>query len=974
MQVDAAGDLLLGPTAPRRKEDVDHFAHAVARQPGGNRIGGACGGLGVPTMDGCLQGHPARPEGCGVGGAARPIPCRRIGRRLAQDEQQRGVRLCEEVEDRVARGHGRVVRHSLRAARLLRDVRVDPRDVRDQRLDIPAGTVRHLSFQVAARCGEQGIAVLPKGIEVRQHDRQSCSPSRSGSCLPVRAGQPSHITVTSPSRHRRTLPCTGHCSLIAVTAAIQRCRVPKTPCGAAAAQAASRSSSNAWIGSPRTLRAMSDFGSRSARSDGRPERGQVGRQGERDGGAIGNLEPAPPPTDLVARAFDDDRSGSRHGSPGLGHGGFVVLAQDVHRADQTGRRPANSKPPRRNSSRGGSAAPLAALTRSGSISRPTTRTSGATRRNRVASSTVVIGEEPKPRSTTSGASSCATRRMCARVPVIQRSTRRSRLGAVVPRVGRPSARARPAARRGGRAGMERSMPGVGDHEGRDRGHRPGRGRGMVPPSPGPAPPGRIASGLFPACHLACADEPDEPRLRDVGAPGTGGCRVASTVTRLGRVSRPRRVAMLSVHTSPLDQPGTGDAGGMNVYIVELARQLAARGIEVEIFTRATRSELPPVVELAPGVLVRHVTAGPYEGLGKNDLPAQLCAFTAGLMRVEAAHEPGWYDLVHSHYWLSGQVGWLAAERWAVPLVPPRTRWPRSRTPRSPRATPASRRARVIGEEQVVAAADRLIATPGDEAAQLVQLYDADPGRVDVVAPGVDLEVFRARRSLGRPDPPRGRRRRRCAAVRRAHPAAEGAGRAAAGRGRAARARPVAARPARRRRRRRSERQRAGPAATPWRSWPHSSGIADVVRFEPPAPPGAARRLVPRGRRAVVVPATTSRSAWSRSRRRPAARRWSPPRSAACGPRCATVSPACSFAGTTRPTTPTSSRRCCADPRRGGPRWRRCGDARGRLRLVGDRCRRAGELPGCAGRARACRARRRSGRTRGRSECARCARR
>ena len=96
---------------------------------------------------------------------------------------------------------------------------------------------------------------------------------------------------------------------------------------------------------------------------------------------------------------------------------------------------------------------------------------------------------------------------------------------------------------------------------------------------------------------------------------------------------PRRVATLSVHTSPLDQPGTGDAGGMNVYVVELSKQLALRGVEVEIFTRATTRDLAPVVELAPGVLVRHITAGPLEGLPKNDLPAQLCAFTSGAARA-----------------------------------------------------------------------------------------------------------------------------------------------------------------------------------------------------------------------------------------------------------------------------------------------------------------------------------------------------
>lgn len=82
--------------------------------------------------------------------------------------------------------------------------------------------------------------------------------------------------------------------------------------------------------------------------------------------------------------------------------------------------------------------------------------------------------------------------------------------------------------------------------------------------------------------------------------------------------------MLSVHTSPLHQPGTGDAGGMNVYIVELAKRLAAINIEVEIFTRATTGGLAPLVELAPGVLVRHVDAGPYEGLAKEELLLPSC--------------------------------------------------------------------------------------------------------------------------------------------------------------------------------------------------------------------------------------------------------------------------------------------------------------------------------------------------------------
>jgi D-inositol-3-phosphate glycosyltransferase len=217
---------------------------------------------------------------------------------------------------------------------------------------------------------------------------------------------------------------------------------------------------------------------------------------------------------------------------------------------------------------------------------------------------------------------------------------------------------------------------------------------------------------------------------------------------------PRRVATISVHTSPLDQPGTGDAGGMNVYIVELSRRLAALGIEVDIFTRTTSSTLDPVVELVPGVTVRHVNAGPFEGLSKNDLPAQLCAFTSGVLRAEAVREPGWYDVVHSHYWLSGQVGWLAKERWGVPLVHSFHTLAKVKNAAMAEDDDPEPTAREIGEAQVVEAADRLVASTSDEAAELVSLYGADPARIAVVAPGVDLDTYRpgpraeAKASLG----------------------------------------------------------------------------------------------------------------------------------------------------------------------------------------------------------------------------------
>ncbi|SEP82500.1 D-inositol-3-phosphate glycosyltransferase [Lentzea xinjiangensis] len=203
----------------------------------------------------------------------------------------------------------------------------------------------------------------------------------------------------------------------------------------------------------------------------------------------------------------------------------------------------------------------------------------------------------------------------------------------------------------------------------------------------------------------------------------------------------KRVAVLSVHTSPLEQPGTGDAGGMNVYIVQTATRMARRGVEVEIFTRATSSEQPPVAELAPGVRVRHVAAGPFEGLGKEELPGQLCAFTAGVLRAEARHEPGYYDAIHSHYWLSGQVGWLARERWGVPLVHTAHTLAKVKNLALAEGDAPEPRMRVIGEEQVVAESDRLVANTDIEAGELIKLYDADAAKVAVVPPGVDLDRF-----------------------------------------------------------------------------------------------------------------------------------------------------------------------------------------------------------------------------------------
>ena len=205
----------------------------------------------------------------------------------------------------------------------------------------------------------------------------------------------------------------------------------------------------------------------------------------------------------------------------------------------------------------------------------------------------------------------------------------------------------------------------------------------------------------------------------------------------------RQVAMLSVHTSPLALAGSGDAGGLNVYVDQTARRLARRGIAVSVFTRATSSEQPPCVEVEPGYTVRHVQAGPFDGLAKEDLPGQLCPFAAAVLRATAPGGPcPRFDVVHSHYWLSGLVGYLLRDRWGIPLV--HSAHTLARVKNSSLAGSGDRReprARVIGEEQVVAEADLLLASTDTEAGELSSLYSADPARVQVIHPGVDTDVF-----------------------------------------------------------------------------------------------------------------------------------------------------------------------------------------------------------------------------------------
>lgn len=202
-----------------------------------------------------------------------------------------------------------------------------------------------------------------------------------------------------------------------------------------------------------------------------------------------------------------------------------------------------------------------------------------------------------------------------------------------------------------------------------------------------------------------------------------------------------RIATLMLHTSPLEQAGRGDAGGMNIYVVESAIQIARLGIEVDIFTRRNHKDEMAPVSLAPGVQVRFLDAGPAAPLTKEDLPTQLPAMTHSMNQLLQSLPSDYYRLIHSHYWISGQLGWMLSEQRGLPLIHTMHTMAKVKNQALAADEPAEPATREYGEEQVVRFADGLIANTDSEAAALVSLYDAEPSKVHVVAPGVDLERF-----------------------------------------------------------------------------------------------------------------------------------------------------------------------------------------------------------------------------------------
>jgi D-inositol-3-phosphate glycosyltransferase len=202
-----------------------------------------------------------------------------------------------------------------------------------------------------------------------------------------------------------------------------------------------------------------------------------------------------------------------------------------------------------------------------------------------------------------------------------------------------------------------------------------------------------------------------------------------------------KIATLMVHSSPLDQAGIGDAGGMNVYVVETAKKMAQAGVSVDIFTRANHPDLPESVEIAEGVTVKHLVAGPFDGLSKEELPSQLGALTSAFMNYQKQFPSNYYSLLHSHYWISGQLGWMVSERTGIPLIHTMHTTAKVKNLNLADDEKPEPQTRAIGEEQVVKASTGLIANTDAEAASLVSLYDACPDNVFVVAPGVDLQRF-----------------------------------------------------------------------------------------------------------------------------------------------------------------------------------------------------------------------------------------
>lgn len=197
----------------------------------------------------------------------------------------------------------------------------------------------------------------------------------------------------------------------------------------------------------------------------------------------------------------------------------------------------------------------------------------------------------------------------------------------------------------------------------------------------------------------------------------------------------RSLAIISLHTSPLAQPGVGDGGGMNVYVRSLASALAKAGVSCDVFTRAEHPEHPAMTVVEPNFRVVQVEAGPLAPVPKEALPALLPEFAETMLSGIRATGSD-YDVLHANYWLSGQVAHRLKHELSVPMIT--TFHTLARVKSSVGDADAGR---ALGEGEIIRCADLILANTRDEVSQLEVLYGADPERVEVLPPGVDHQLF-----------------------------------------------------------------------------------------------------------------------------------------------------------------------------------------------------------------------------------------
>jgi D-inositol-3-phosphate glycosyltransferase len=218
--------------------------------------------------------------------------------------------------------------------------------------------------------------------------------------------------------------------------------------------------------------------------------------------------------------------------------------------------------------------------------------------------------------------------------------------------------------------------------------------------------------------------------------------------------KPRRIAMLSVHACPLAKLGGRDSGGMNVYVRELARDLGARGIEVDVFTRWREKDDPRIQQLGPNARVVHIETGPIAYWPKMDVYEHLDEFTERLLTHVAADGRS-YDLIHAHYWLSAKVARMLEPRWNVPTIQMFHTLGLVKREVMDEDIDGESDVRVDIERDAVRRSAAVVAASDIEFQELRRLYRADRARVRVIPCGVDPAVFHpvrqvdAREKLGR---------------------------------------------------------------------------------------------------------------------------------------------------------------------------------------------------------------------------------